>query len=99
MINSALYQLDLLNGKIGAKKILKCVLCNLNKDPKSASSKHVLLSFSGFLSQTDLSEDGWSILRDIVEPHGVSLFDVKWESIKESDIALALAQSFGKFAL
>ena len=44
------------------------------------------MTLSGFLSQNDNSE-GWSKLADIVEPQGITCFDMKWESIQYSNIA------------
>jgi hypothetical protein len=55
------------------------------------------LTFSGFLSQDDLSEDGWSHLHELMEPQGVQVFDLKWCSIKYSDIGKVLTKSLGLF--
>ena len=58
-------------------------------------SKHILLTFSGFLSQNDASEDGWSHLNELVEPHGVHVYDLKWRSIDYSDIAKRVGKKLG----
>ncbi|TNV73199.1 hypothetical protein FGO68_gene8659 [Halteria grandinella] len=84
-------------------KILNVVLNSLshldqfgNKNP---CNKHIVLTFSGFLSQQDCSLEGWSQLNDVLDPRGISCFDVKWESILYTDISKNTLTKVGKFFL
>lgn len=55
----------------------------------------MLLTFSGFLSQNDKSEDGWSKLHELMEAQGVQVFDVKWHSVQYSDICISVGKNIG----
>ena len=80
----------------GLKSILPCVFHALKKDQQEPVSKHVLLTFSGFLSQNDKSEDGWSKLNEMIEPHGMDVYDLKWQSIQYSDIVKSVSMKLGQ---
>jgi hypothetical protein len=61
----------LLDVKIGSKNFLPSIFKSLNTKKNAPVTKHVLLTFSGFLSQNEKSEDGWSHLHELMEPQGV----------------------------
>ena len=81
----------------GIKGILPCVFSALNttQQHKQPVTKHVLLTFSGFLSQNDKPEESWGQLNELIEPHGVQVYDLKWQSIQYSDIAMSVTKKLG----
>ncbi len=58
-------------------------------------TKHVLLTFSGFLSQNDNPEETWGHLNELIEPLGMQVYDLKWQSIQYSDIAKSISKKLG----
>ncbi|TNV83636.1 hypothetical protein FGO68_gene10597 [Halteria grandinella] len=84
-------------------EVLNIVLNQLNHlrpyGDIDACKKHIVLTFSGFLSQNDDSLDGWSKLNDLLDSLDISCFDVKWQSIQYSDIGISLGMEVGKQVL
>jgi hypothetical protein len=80
----------------GIKGILPCVFNSLNRMQKQPVTKHALLTFSGFLSQNDKPEESWGHLNELIEPHGMQVYDLKWQSIQYSDIAKSVTMKLGQ---
>jgi hypothetical protein len=50
------------------------------------SSRHVTISISGFLSQSDTMTQGWRQLADHLSPTSTACFALRWESKKQEDL-------------
>lgn len=100
IVKNALNRLAVLM-EVKKKKNLKVILNSLNhiglKGSKDPSSKHIVLAFSGFLSQQDCSLDSWNSLHGNMSPIGLSVYDVKWESILYTDLQQSSMKGVGSY--
>lgn len=79
-IDKAIEKLNMLQGIASKEALFNCIFQPVFSEINQEKYGHRLLLVSGFLSQSDKSEESWGKLYELLQPIGINCIDYKWES-------------------